>query len=156
MRIALDGEPIKVTDYSMGIRRSKSRGTPCALITSGVALLFLVQMLAFIFSPNGRIAFSTSDAGASIAMAGEICHTSPSGEDETPPQPARHHHCTLCSIAYNSRTLDAIFLAASFVVMPAPRSGHGNAPSWSLSDNLPSLPVGWTSSWSSRAPPPIA
>ena len=43
-----------------------------ALVAGGIALFFLVQTLAFVFSPNGRIAFSNGDAGASIAMAGEV------------------------------------------------------------------------------------
>lgn len=69
----------------MGKNRSTGGRTVCARSASVVALLFLVQTLAFILSPNGRIAFSSSAAGASIAMAGEICHVNSDNGDKTQP-----------------------------------------------------------------------
>ncbi len=139
----------------MGKHCSKWRGPACALVTSGIALAFLAQMLAFVFSPSGRLAFSNGDADASIAMAGEICHASSDDAGKAPAQPARHQHCALCSIGNHAHELDPVVLVASIVIVPAPGSGDGNARGWSLFDNLLSLPIGWTSSWSSRAPPPI-
>jgi hypothetical protein len=135
--------------------RSNSRGTTFPLVTSGIALLFLVQTLAFVFSMNGRLAFSAGGAGASIAMAGEICHAKPDDGGETPAQPTHQHHCALCSIGKSAHELDVLALIPGvvIVIVLASLSGDGGAPGWSLYDNLPSLPVGWTSSWSSRAPP---
>jgi hypothetical protein len=51
-----------------------TRGFTRGFFVGGVACLFLLQALAFVFSSNGRIAFASGDGGASIAMAGEICH----------------------------------------------------------------------------------
>ncbi|MGO9768968.1 MAG: DUF2946 family protein [Roseiarcus sp.] len=117
-------------------------------------MVFLAQTMAFVFSANGRIAFSSGDAGASIAMAGEICHAKPDDSGKSPAQPARHHYCTVCSIANNAPAVDAIALAAGVVIVFAPRSD--DAPTWFHRDYLSPLPVGWTSSWSSRAPPSFA
>ena len=140
----------------MGTNGSTMGETARALVTSVVGLLFVVQTLAFILSPAGRIAFSSSAAGASIAMAGEICHLNSDNSGKTPALPGRHHHCALCTVSNCAHEADAIALMPNVVIVPALLSQHGNAPGWAYSGNLPLLPVGWTSSWSSRAPPPIA
>jgi hypothetical protein len=139
----------------MGKNRSTAGGTERALVTSVVALLFLVQTLAFILSPTGRIAFSSSAAGASIAMAGEICHINSDDSGKTPSQPSRHHHCALCTVGNCAHEADALSLTPSVAMALALPSRDEDAPGWPYADDLPSLPVGWTSSWSSRAPPPI-
>ena len=151
-RFPLDGDPEEVTHYAMGKHCSSSRGTARALVTGLAALAFLVQALAFVFSTSGRIAYSSGNAGAPIAMAGDICHAKPDDSGKSPAQPARHHYCTVCSIANNGQgAVDAIALAAGVVIVFAPRSD--DAPTWFHLDYLSPLPVGWTSSWSSRAPP---
>ncbi len=154
--IRLDGDAIWVRLRVMGKHRSKSGRAAHALGASGIALLFLVQTLAFILSPTGRIAFSSSAAGASIAMAGEICHANSDDGDKTQAQPARHHHCALCKVGNSAHEADAISLTPSVVIVLALLSRDGNAPGWPHAECLPSFPVGWTSSWSSRAPPPSA
>lgn len=140
----------------MGENCSKSGRAARALGASGIALLFLVQTLAFILSPTGRIAFSFSAAGASIAMAGEICHASTDDGDKTPAQPIRHHQCALCTVGNSAHEADAMALTPSVAIVLALLSRDVSAPGWPHADDLPSLPVGWTSSWSSRAPPPLA
>ena len=154
--IRLDRNTIEVSHCVMGNHRPKVWGTAHALGTSVIALLFLVQTLAFILSSNGRIAFSSSAAGASIAMAGEICHINSDDSGKTPSQPSRHHHCALCTLGNCAHDADAIALTPSVVIVPVLPSQHGNVPGWPYADDLHSLPVGWTSSWSSRAPPAIS
>ena len=66
----------------------KSRRIARTLLSSVVASLFLLQAVAFIFSSNGRVAFSNGEAGASIAMAGEICVAKTDDEARRPRNPA--------------------------------------------------------------------
>jgi len=138
----------------MGIRRSKSKGTQCALITSAVALLFLLQTLAFVFSTSGRLAFSNGDAGASIAMAGEICHASSDDGGKAPAQPAHQHHCTLCTANHLHNAVYPVGILASVIAFLTPQSDE--APARLILDELAPPPLGWTSSWSSRAPPSLS
>jgi hypothetical protein len=136
--------------------RLKARENSHSLLAGAVACLFLLQTLGIIFSANGRIVFSNGDGAASIIMADEVCHANSGDSGKTPAQQAGHHHCILCAIGNNDHDADAVALAASVVILPAPQSENGNARGWSLPDDLPSLPVGWSSSWSSRAPPSIS
>jgi hypothetical protein len=135
---------------------SKRRGTARALVTSGIALFFLVQTLAFVFSPNGRIAFSNGSAGvSSIAMTGEICHVGAGDGDRAPAPNHKHHrHCAVCVADNRNAPIPAVVLIAAVVVFIAPPPDEARA--WFVHDELAPLPLGWTSSWSSRAPPPIA
>ncbi len=138
----------------MGKPCSKWWGMARALVAGGIALFFLVQTLAFVFSPNGRIAFSNGDAGASIAMAGEVCHAGSDDSGKTPAPNHKHHrHCALCAADNRHLALPAFVLIAAVVVFTAPRPDDAWAPF--SHDELTPLPLGWTSSWSSRAPPPI-
>jgi hypothetical protein len=131
--------------------RLKAIGNRRSLLAVAVLCLFLLQALAFVFSPNGRIAFSSGDAGVSIAMAGEMCHAKSDESGKAPAQPAHFHHCALCSIANNTQALDAVALAASVIAVLEPRSG--DAPAWFVTYEHSRPILGWTSCWSSRAPP---
>jgi hypothetical protein len=138
----------------MEIRRSQSRETPRALVAGSMALLFLVQTLIFVFSTNGRLAFASGDAGASIVMAGEICHAGPDDSGKAPAQPAHHHHCTLCTISHLHHAVFAVGILASVIALLTPQSDE--APTRLIPDDLAPPPLGWTSSWSSQAPPSLS
>ncbi|WP_442755626.1 DUF2946 family protein [Methylocystis sp. JAN1] len=131
----------------------KPHGMARALLSSVVAGLFLVQVLAFVVSSNGRVAFSSGDGGVSIAMAGEICGGKIDDGNRQPAQP-HHHHCALCSIGNYDDTVDAVADLAKVIIVLAP--GSDAAPTWFIHDELAPLPLGWTSSWSSRAPPALS
>lgn len=135
--------------------RLKARENSRSLLAGAVACFFLLQALALVFSTHGHIVFSNEGSAASIIMADEICHANSDDSRKTPAQPAGHHHCILCTIASSAGESNAMALVAS-VILPAPRSGNGNARGGSLPDDLLLLPLGWSSSWSSRAPPSIS
>ena len=65
----------------------KSQRIVRTLLSSVVASLFLLQVVAFIFSLNGRVAFSSGEAGASITMAGENCRAMTDDEGKNLAQP---------------------------------------------------------------------
>jgi hypothetical protein len=69
----IDGAFVHVENEKMMRLPPKQQRMVRALLSSVVASLFLLQALAFVFSSNGRIVFSSGETGASIAMAGEIC-----------------------------------------------------------------------------------
>jgi len=125
-----------------------------SLLSSAVAGLFLLQILAFVVSSNGRIAFSSGDAGASIAMAGEICGAKTDDGGKAPAQPSHHHHCALCSVGSDDDGVDAVAHLAKVIIVLTPRSD--DATTWCVDDDLAPFPLGWTSSWSSRAPPVLS
>lgn len=120
------------------------------IVAGAVACLFLLQTLAFVFSSNGRIAFSSGDVGASIAMAGEICQAKTDG-GKAPAHSSHSHHCALCSTGDRDHAVDAVALLATVIVVLAPHSN--DAPAWFVHDEPTPSPLGWASSWSSRAPP---
>jgi hypothetical protein len=147
---------MEATNHVMGTHCSKRRGRTRVLVTGVIALFFLVQTLAFVFSQNGRIAFSNDDGGASsIAMAGEICHAGPDDGGKAPgPNHEHHRHCALCTASNRDISLPALSLIAAVIVFIAPPSDE--APARLIHDELAPPPLGWTSSWSSRAPPSIS
>lgn len=122
-----------------------------ALVAGVMTLLFVVQIAFLQVSPL-RSTVEATGAGPAVAasIVDEICHTdggAAPGEDKNAPC----SHCVLCGSA--SR-LDAALLlplrvAILLTLVPAPASPT----SWALETPLAPRPLGWTSSWSSRAPP---
>ncbi len=135
-----------------------TRGFARGFFAGSVACLFVLQALAFVFSSNGRVAFASGDGGASIAMAGEICHAAAHdgfGGDKAPSPDRRHRpHCALCVAGHRDLPLPAVGLIVAVIVFVAPLSDE--APARFFPDDMAPPPLGWASSWSSRAPPPIA
>ena len=132
----------------------KSQRIARTLLSSVVASLFLLQAVAFIFSSNGRVAFSNGEAGASIAMAGEICRANTDDGGKAPAQPSHHHHWAVCCIGRHDDAIGAVADLAQVIIGLTPRSG--DAPASFVHDELALRLLGWTSSWSSRAPPAIS
>ncbi len=129
-----------------------TRGTARGFFAGAVACLLFLQALGFVFSSNGRIAFASGAVGSSIIMADEICHAAPDG-GKAPAPLSHHHHCALCAIGKHHQAAYAVAILASVIVALAPRSN--DAPARFVHDDLAPSPLGWTSSWSSRAPPPL-
>lgn len=151
---ALDGHPLIVDGSAMAKLWPGLRRMARAPVTHGIVALFLLQTLAFVFSSNGRVVFAGADAGSSIAMAGEICQSMARGDGEPPARPTHHHHCTLCSAGGDGQAENVAAFLARVILVLAPRSDA--APAWPLRNDAASFPTGWTSSWSSRAPPPLS
>jgi hypothetical protein len=117
------------------------------------ALSFAVQILAFVLSPNGRVAFATGAAGAALAMSGEFCMAPDSHGGGRPDRPAAHHHCAFCPIGDRDAGLVGACVVPA-VLGPLPAMAVGSAPFFA--DAPRRRPPGWTSSWSSRAPPVLS
>ena len=128
----------------------KPHGKARALFSSVVAGLFFMQVLGLIVSSSGCVTFSSDDTGVSVAMAGEYCGGKTHDGDRQPAQPS-YHHCALCSIGYYDDAVDAVANLAEVIIVLTPRSDAAVA--WFIHDELAPPPLGWTSSWSSRAPP---
>ena len=140
--------------HAMGKAGLNSGRSIRELIAVAVACLFLLQALGFVFSANGRFAFSNGGSGASIAMAGEICHDANLVDSGKPPSPNHKHHqnCAFCTAGTRSFPLPAVILIAVTVAMIAPHLDEFRE--WIIDgEQTPLSALGWTSSWSSRAPP---
>ena len=118
----------KAPNGVMGKQGSKSGRTTYSLVTSGIALFFLVQTLAFVFSPNGRIAFSNGGAGASsIAMAGEVCLANADDGGKAPKLESRRHSSALRRV----RRQQSRFSASRFGPDRGGCRFHSSAARWS-------------------------
>jgi hypothetical protein len=118
-----------------------------ALLSKGIVALFLVQALAILLSAPGRADLAQADGGASLlaAFCGGAAH-------DGDPTPADHrHHCDICPAGCDGSAAKAALApspradtrAFGSLATPEPRRATPPAP----------FPSGWTSSWSSRAPP---
>lgn len=118
-------------------------------VAVAAACLFLIQALSFIYS--SRAMFS-HDSGIAIAAAGEFCSPERGDGGKAPAQ--RHHHdqnCVLCGGGNRAEALADVGLVATVIVLALLQPA--DAPTWFPRDALTPTPLGWTSSWASRAPP---
>ncbi|ATQ67010.1 MULTISPECIES: DUF2946 family protein [Methylosinus] len=130
-----------------GIARA-SRFSACV-----AALSFLVQILAFVLSPDGRVAFASGAAGAALAMSGEFCRAEDGHGGGRPERPSAHHHCAFCPISHSDPALDGVVPGPA---LPAPRTAPEESAEARVAEPPARPPTGWTSSWSSRAPPRLS
>ncbi|MBG0809000.1 hypothetical protein IY145_06390 [Methylosinus sp. H3A] len=122
-----------------------------ALVSNGIAGLFLTLALAIVFSASGRAEFASPDAGASLASAAELCRSVAHDGGPAPTPADGRHHCDMCPAACDGSAQNAAVAPARRVDALAPRSA--TAPLLRLAEAPALFPSGWTSSWSSRAPP---
>jgi len=110
--------------------------------------LILSEALSFVIAATRHGAFSD---GASRAVAGKYCDARIDNGGRLPAHSGDHRNCALCIACDRDQTFDAIGLLANAVIFRAPwppdAAARFNAGDLALS------PLGWTSSWSSRAPP---
>ncbi|MBY6241997.1 hypothetical protein [Methylosinus sp. Sm6] len=114
------------------------------LAALGLALLVL-QMLAA--NPAGRHATGLAAGGATVS---ELCE--PHADDRAPP-PAREDHapcCLLCAAGRDGPPLLPVGLEEDEAQPAAPPSSRL---AYRGDDGSNGRPIGWASSWSSRAPP---
>lgn len=124
------------------------------LIACTVACLFLFQALV----SGAQIAHDSvaaDGAQTSVLVASAFCDAGADTRDDGR-APAQHHrqHCALCGVANRDALLHAVALVATIAVLAVPRSDA--APVSFAHGELSPPPLGWTSSWSSRAPPSIS
>ncbi len=134
-------------------KRTRGRQTPARpIVRSVVALVMLVQSLATIVLTQAH--FGRGDIGPGlIASSFEAnCSAGPIGDGGVPKQ--ERHDCTKCGILCSIRDCDTPFHFAT------PTAG---AQFWEFRAVASMIrhiaddgqPVGWASSWSSRAPPSV-
>jgi len=128
------------------------RELPWARLSGVAVALVVLQLLTVVFPLQGVAAVSGAKVDASVTMAGKLCRID-TGDDNAPAQSGPHHHCTLCS---NGNYDEAVAVAdlAKVIFVFVPRSDE--APRWFVHDDPSPSPPGWTSSWSSRAPPVLS
>jgi hypothetical protein len=116
------------------------------------ALSFLVQILAFVLSPEGRIAFASGAAGAALAMSGEFCRADGHGGGPQE-RPSAHHHCAFCPVSDSDAALDGVVPGPA---VATPHAATAESAVARVAEAPARPPTGWTSSWSSRAPPRLS
>lgn len=128
--------------FQMRFGRGILRARGCVALT--VACLFVLQAIAIAAGP----AHAALDAGLDQSFA--YCSANSDANDSSAPAHHVHgEHCLICAAAEIVQPVRAIaFIALAVHAAPA------RAPlAWRLRDESPPPPSGWTSSWSSRAPP---
>jgi len=126
-----------------------ARKSAAHFIAGAVACLFLLQSFAFIAS-NTEAASASGRLGAALSFTVDICGADHAGDKDRPD----HHrpHCALCITSNRDLSLSgAVALVATILVLALPQSD--GVPAWIRRDDPTPAPVGWASSWSSRAPP---
>jgi hypothetical protein len=111
------------------------------LVAGAAALLFALQALAFVGAAAAR-----GDGASGAGVSESRCD---GARDDAPiTRHAADDHCLQCA----SREAPAPAVEPSKTRVFAPLAVHG--PLWSNNANSPRAPpLGWASSWSSRAPP---
>ncbi len=121
-----------------------------ALVATLIACLVFLQSFSLLGPaasawPQGAGAHAVAQRAASHCL-----------DAQTPGIPARQHHdhsdcCVFCSGGNRDASADVVAILVSFVIFFAPRT-DGSVRVVIRHDLVP-RPIGWASSWSSRAPP---
>lgn len=121
-----------------------------AVIAGVVTLLLVLQGL--VFAGSAALARTAGD-GVSPSVVASASHCIPSSGDTDPAK--RHADHSLCCIFCNANVRDATFIGvAAFLVAMTVAVGAAAATVVRPNrDDFDKHPTGWTSSWSSRAPP---
>ncbi|WP_400770594.1 DUF2946 family protein [Methylosinus sporium] len=119
---------------------------------AALVCLLLSEALTFVITMTRHSAFSNADGGASIAAAGDYCDARPDSGGRHPAHSSDHSNCALCIVSDRDPTFDAVALVASAIAILLPWP-HDAPARFDIGDGAPPPPLGWTGSWSSRAPP---
>lgn len=134
----------------MRIRQRQTRSRP--IIGSVVALVMLVQSLAALVAAHAR--FAGVGPGLIAVSVDANCTAGPNGGSETPDR--GRGDCSDCCILCGVRDCAAPLLPVARPAAGAPSRQFAVGASMvrRIIDN--GEPAGWTSSWSSRAPPSLS
>ena len=118
------------------------------IIARILACVFVLQGVAFAVSREPA-SVGGLEAGMTVSM-GEYCGADKLGDKGGPTHRDHSQCCILCS----SSAYDGVvrFVSTLFVILSFP-THQVAAVKWRIHDDPVASPVGWTSSWSSRAPP---
>jgi hypothetical protein len=129
--------------------RARRDTTPPRALRALVALLAVLPLLLQLLLAAAPLALATS-ASAEVAVAAPNCEAqdhrpAPAGEG------AHSHCCLLCECSAR----DSVAVIGSFIVAEIGADAHAT-PIWPAADHPRRAPIGWTTSWSSRAPPRLS
>jgi hypothetical protein len=141
----------RASDRDMAVLRRNAQRLACGFAALALVCVALLDILSFVIAARRHSAFSNGDVGASISVAGEYCASRLDNGGNRPAHPRHQRDCALCIVCDRDQTFDALALLASVIVVPAPPAQ--DAPARFDPGALAPSPLGWTSSWSSRAPP---
>ena len=119
-----------------------------ALLASATVCLLILQSFAFTCSPP-PMREGAATVSAKAFMPAPECHHA---GDPTAPEHSSHDCCVYCSVADRDALAQAIAFVADFVIAPTPSVV---AAVYYQVDVQNPVPLGLTTSWSSRAPPRI-
>ncbi|MBU3887105.1 hypothetical protein FM996_05250 [Methylosinus sporium] len=126
-----------------------------AIIARVLACVFVLQGVAFAVSPaHERGDLGGAEPGAVATVGYEYCGASPHGDHKAPAHSVHSQCCILCpSSAHDGLSR---FAAVLFDIIVFPPLRTAAAIDWRAFVDPVAPPTGWTSSWSSRAPPSIS
>jgi hypothetical protein len=132
----------------------KSKPTSChlkmrAFAVSVAVCLLVLQGFAFSLACHGAPSRHSGTAVLATALRAPECHHA---GDPTAPEHSSHDCCVYCSVADRDALAQAIAFVADFVIAPTPSVV---AAVYYQVDIRNPVPLGLTTSWSSRAPPRI-
>lgn len=121
------------------------------LIACAVACFLFLHAWAPFLPSSGKLSLPESAPGAAISISGQFCDGDAHHGNDAPSQEHRQH-CVLCSVGARDIALYAAALIVTIVYLVLPRFEAGPLRARRGDDAAPP-PIGWISSWSSRAPP---
>ncbi|WP_159289098.1 DUF2946 family protein [Methylosinus sporium] len=124
-----------------------------ALIASTVACVCLLQAFILVMSMQGRFAHASAESGVAVSVS-DYCRANTHGGGEGSTQHDHSQCCILCSSSVYGGLSRFAAVVCKIAFFPAPRTAAEIG--WRFLDDPVAQLVGWTSSWSSRAPPSIS
>jgi hypothetical protein len=125
------------------------------LVASAVAAwIFLLQSSFLAIAPTVSSLHSKSGSGAGAALASKYCQTGPDDGGKTPIDQRRDDSQCCLACGQSARDVSYLFIAAllggtSFLAPEGAESFLVHV----IIQRLKGRPIGWASTWSSRAPP---
>ena len=122
-----------------------------------VALLIFMQGLAAYASASPHVQHGISEAGAIASSSGALCQVDAIGSGGESPV-HDHGDCLQCCVLCGARDYGAppIYVATGDIGAPFQASVASTPIIRRFIDNDDGRPIGWASSWSSRAPPALS
>ncbi|MGO9774227.1 MAG: hypothetical protein ACLPSW_32680 [Roseiarcus sp.] len=137
------------------VEAQQKRSAP-RIVAAAAMCLFFLRAVAFVVLPNGPAALGPhSSVFAAVTLAKQFCAAAAIADGKTPP-PHREHHenCIFCvspshasdfdrTVSPTASALSTFWPVFAALIWPTP------------ADSV-TAPLGWASSWSSRAPPSLS
>jgi hypothetical protein len=143
-----DGDEAMTSEQFKGRRQAKKLVSCCA------AGLFLLRLIAIFLAMDGTMAFSRDALGARGSDISLDCQVNYQGAGKSSPsEKHRAGDCVLCVQCSHLAGFDHVISPTSAEYSPL----RANASVTKRAAQVPAaMPLSWTSSWSSRAPPVLS